>query len=182
MMGMKVGPQEFEPLSDSLLIKQGCTTHERGKTCLKATSCILTCSARGWNCQHQYSLPIRAMCALLFCLWDELLLLPPVCLSCCYVCLPLASLSTHSPPLVGLPLNLKARGSVRQTARLREVISSSKQMAALYTVFSVRINGDASTSGCLAKTSGRGGLKEKKKREKNKMMSLWKTQQRWNRM
>lgn len=63
-----------------------------------------------------------------------------VWLSCCCVCLPSALLSIHSPPLVCLLLNLKARGSVTETARLREVISSSKQTAALYNTFSARIN------------------------------------------
>lgn len=60
-----------------------------------------------------------------------------VCFSCCEV---FASPSTHSPPLLCLLLNLKARRSVRKTARQRDVISSSKQRDALYNMFSVHIN------------------------------------------
>lgn len=65
---------------------------------------------------------------------------PAVWFSWSCVCPPYALLSIHSPPLLCLLLNLKACGSVRETARLREVISSSKQTAALYNMFSAHIN------------------------------------------
>lgn len=55
------------------------------------------------------------------------------------ICPPSALLSIHSPPPVCLLLNLKTCGSVRETARFREVISSSKQTAALYNMFSPHI-------------------------------------------